>query len=344
MASATVDKGRFPSTLWRALRGAGLEPAQILRAAGLPSTLHLDASATFSTAQLFAVWKAVESLADDPGVSLRLVKATDLSGHQPAYIAALYAADFRDSIRRMERFKRMGSCEVFRTEETAGLWSIVKEWPFATTPEPAVSIDLSFIFLLELGRRGAGRRITPARVEYCRAGPIAPELEDYYGAPVLLGAAHNAMIFHIDDLAAPFPGHSPEFLELVTPGLAAAFAEVQDSDEIGERVKAVLKRSLASGRPEIAHVARELGMSERTLQRRITGEATTFRTLLSDARRELSQQLLGDPAIQIDEVTYLLGYQDTTSFYRAFRDWAGVSPGEWRASVAGRSGAPQALH
>jgi AraC-like DNA-binding protein len=152
------------------------------------------------------------------------------------------------------------------------------------------------------------------------------------------------MIFHLDDLAAPFPGHSPEFLDLVTPGLAAAFAEIQDSDGIEERVKAVLKRSLASGRPEIAHVARELGMSERTLQRRITAEATTFRALLSDARRELSQQLLGDSALQIEEVTYLLGYQDTTSFYRAFRDWAGVSPGEWRAGIADRAEAPNALH
>ena len=91
-------------------------------------------------------------------------------------------------------------------------------------------------------------------------------------------------------------------------------------------------------------MAWELGMSERTLQRRITGEATTFRALLSDARRELSQQLLGDPAIQIDEVTYLLGYQDTTSFYRAFKDWAGVSPREWRAGNAGPSEVQHALH
>lgn len=344
MATPMVDKGRFPPTLWRALRGAGLEPAKVLRAAGLPSPLHLDSSATFSTAQLFAIWNAAETLAGDAALALRLLRAADLSGHQPAFIAALYAADFRDGIGRIERFKRMGACEVFRAEETAGRWTIVKDWPFATEPEPAVSVDLSFIFLLELGRRGSGRRITPARVEYRRAGPTAPELDDHYGAPILFGSTRNAMTFHVDDLAAPFPGHSPEFLDLVTPGLAAAFAEIQDSDDIGERVKAVLKRSLASGRPEVAYVARELGMSERTLQRRITAEATTFRALLSDARRELSQQLLGDSALQIEEVTYLLGYQDTTSFYRAFRDWAGVSPGEWRAGIASRSEARNALH
>lgn len=333
MTSPTVDRGRFPPTLWRAMQSAGLEPSKVLRGAGLPSTLHLDASATLSTTQLFTIWKALETLADDPAVALKLLHGADRYGHQPAFISALYAADFRDAIQRIERFKRMGACEIFRTEEGNGRWTIIKEWPFATEAEPAVSVDLSFMFLLDLGRRGTGRRIAPARIEYRRPGPANRELEDYYGAPLVFAAPRNAMIFHAEDLATPFPGHSPEFLDLVTPGLAAAFAEINEGQAIADRVKSVLKRSLASGRPEVGNVARDLGMSERTLQRRITGEATTFRALLSDARRELSQQLLADPAIHIDEVTYLLGYQDTTSFYRAFKDWAGVSPGEWRSAI-----------
>lgn len=341
--TSPVDRGRFPPTLWRALRTAGLEPAKVLRLAGLPSSLHLDASATFSTTQLFAVWKAVEQIADAPAVALRLLGAADLCGHQPAFIAALYAANFRDAIQRIERFKRMGACELFRSDEANGFWTITKDWPFATEVEPAVSTDLSFMFLLELGRRGVGRRITPARIEYCRSGPATPELETYYGVPAVFGASRNAMTFYLADLAAPFPGHSPEFLDLVTPGLAAAFAEINDSAVVTDRVKSVLKRFLASGRPAVSDVARELGMSERTLQRRIRDEAATFRSLLTEARRELSEQLLADTAIHIDEVTYLLGYQDATSFYRAFKDWAGVSPGEWRARVAGAN-APRAIH
>jgi AraC-like DNA-binding protein len=326
------------------MRSAGVEPPKVLRAAGLPPSLHLDVSATLSTSQLFAIWKALETIADDPAVALRLLDGADRCGHQPAFISALYASDFRDAIERIERFKRMGACEVFRTEEANGRWTIIKEWPFATEDEPAVSVDLSFIFLLELGRRGTGRRISPARIEYQRSGPTNRGLEDYYGAPLVFGAPRNAMIFNADDLAAPFPGNSPEFLELVTPGLAAAFAEIHEGHTIADRVKSVLKRSLASGRPEVAHVARNLGMSERTLQRRITDEATTFRALLSEARRELSQQLLSDPAIHIDEVTYLLGYQDSTSFYRAFKDWAGVSPGEWRSGIGRESQTSEVLH
>lgn len=337
MTSPVMDRGRFPPTLWRAMRSAGLDPPKVLRMAGLPSTLHLDASATLSTRQLFAIWKALEALADDPAVALRLLRGADACGHQPAFISALYASDFRDAIGRIQRFKRLGACEVFRTEEANGRWTIIKEWPFATEAEPAASVDLSFMFLLELGRRGTGRPLTPARIEYRRSGPASPALETYYGAPVVFSTSRNAMTFYADDLAAAFPGHSPEFLALVTPGLAAAFAEINDSHAIADRVKSVLKRLLASGRPEVAHVARDLGMSERTLQRRITADATTFRALLSDARRELSQQLLADPALHLDEVSYLLGYQDTTSFYRAFKAWAGVSPGAWRSGPGTRS-------
>ena len=92
----------------------------------------------------------------------------------------------------------------------------------------------------------------------------------------------------------------------------------------------MLKRCLAGGRPELSAVARELAMSERTLQRRITEEGSTFRELVAQARQELWRRLLGDPASTIDEVAYLLGYQDTSSFYRAFRDGEGVTPNRWR--------------
>ena len=71
-------------------------------------------------------------------------------------------------------------------------------------------------------------------------------------------------------------------------------------------------------------------MSERTLQRRITEEGKTFRELLSEARQELGRQLLSNPSTDIDEVACLLGYQDRSSFYRAFRDWEGLTPLQWR--------------
>ena len=79
-------------------------------------------------------------------------------------------------------------------------------------------------------------------------------------------------------------------------------------------------------------VAKELGMGERTLQRRITDEGTTFRQLLSETRHELVRQYHGDPAVEITEAAFLVGYEDPNSFYRAFRSWEGTTPAEWRAA------------
>ena len=123
--------------------------------------------------------------------------------------------------------------------------------------------------------------------------------------------------------------------------------ELQARSSIGEQVKVVLKRSLASGRPELADVARDLGLGERTLQRRITEEGKTFRDLLVEARQELGRRLLADPTAEIEEVACLLGYQDTSSFYRAFRDWEGVTPNRWRelnAAALLRGDLDHALH
>ena len=95
-------------------------------------------------------------------------------------------------------------------------------------------------------------------------------------------------------------------------------------------MKILIKRRIASGKPDIADVAREMGMSERTLQQRITEQGTSYRGLLDDARREPSRHLLSDGQNGIEEIAFLLGFQDTSSFYRAFRAWEGLTPAEWR--------------
>ncbi|WP_208021170.1 AraC family transcriptional regulator [Paracoccus alkanivorans] len=320
----------MPQAFWRAFSEAGLKPSVILRQARLPAMLHLNPHAVLSTAQIFAIYKAVEVLADDPGFAIRFVKAFDRSGHQPAFLAACYAADYRDALGRIERFKRLSPCERFLIAERDGEFALSKEWPYSPEPEPAISIDTSFAFVIELGRKGTGQHITPIRIDFARPGPGCEDHDTYFGCPIRYGAPRNLLVLRSADLDRPFPGRNEEFLDLLTPALAAARRDLDDESTISEQVKNILKLNLASGRPELGDVARDLGTSERTLQRRIAEEGTTFRALLSDARLELGEQLLSDPLIAIDEVAILLGYQDTSSFYRAFKDRQGVTPYNWR--------------
>jgi AraC-like DNA-binding protein len=96
-------------------------------------------------------------------------------------------------------------------------------------------------------------------------------------------------------------------------------------------VKGIVKKLLAGQRPTLRDVARELRLSTRTLERRLTAERAKFQQLMEEARRELPQHYLLHSSLELNETAYLLGYEDANSFFRAFHQWEGTSPGEWRA-------------
>lgn len=338
MSAVPADKCKVPPAFWRAIARAGLQPSAVLRLARLPATLHLNAPGPITTAQFFALWRAIEELSTEQGLGFRLVEDTETAVHPPSSLAAFHASDYRDGLARLARFKRICTPEKLHISERDGECDITVEWLHATEPVPAIAADVDFASLVELGRRGTGQHIAPLRVEFARAAPKSNVHEAFFGCPVRFNAPRNLLVLRSTDLDRPFPGHNQELLDILTPALAATLNEMQARSSIREQVKVVLKRRLASGRPELVDVASDLGMSERTLQRRITDEGTTFRDLLVEARQELSRLLLSDPSADIDEVACLLGYQDASSFYRAFRDWEGVTPSRWREQNCGSQG------
>lgn len=97
-------------------------------------------------------------------------------------------------------------------------------------------------------------------------------------------------------------------------------------------MKGVLKPLLAGQRPGLQDVAHELRLSTRTLRRRLTDEGVSFQQLMKEARRELAWHYLLHSSLELNETAYLLGDEDANSFFRAFHDWEGSSPGEWRSS------------
>jgi len=112
--------------------------------------------------------------------------------------------------------------------------------------------------------------------------------------------------------------------------MTAALQEIGAPAGFREQVIGLLKRALADGRPTLQHLAQELLQSERTLQRRLAAEGTTFSELLNEARRQVGFHLLAGTSLELKEVAYLLGYEDANSYFRAFRQWEKISPGEWR--------------
>ena len=95
----------------------------------------------------------------------------------------------------------------------------------------------------------------------------------------------------------------------------------------------MLKRLVAGQRPAIEDLAKEFNMSARTLQRKLATDGFSFQQLLEEARRELAHHYLLHSSLELTETAYLLGFENSNSFFRAFQNWEGVSPAKWRASM-----------
>lgn len=337
MSDARQSRFNIPDVFWQALKTIGLEPSAVLRQARLPVTLNLHERRDrrqLSTQEFFRLWDAVGVLNPDPAAGIQLVTQLDSATLPPSSFAAFIARDFRDGLQRLARFKQLCTPERVHLNEEGNTCTVTIDWLRTQEPSPTLLIDAAFATFVELGRRGCGVPIIPRSVELTRPESGSNALADFFGCRVRHNAERNALVFDAADLNRPFPGHNPELLEMLNPGLVAALAEATAPSSVRHQVKNALKRILASGRPEMAEVAREMGLSERTLQRRITEEGTSFRQLMLETRQEVVRHLLSEPSIEIDEIACLLGYEDTNSFYRAFRTWEGTTPARWRASRA----------
>jgi AraC-like DNA-binding protein len=161
--------------------------------------------------------------------------------------------------------------------------------------------------------------------------------ESHFQCPVKFGARNNVLVFDRADIDRPFLTHNADLLALVAPQLESELTQQLAHKSFSEQVKGVVKKLLAGQRLTLRDVAHELRLSTRTLQRRLTAEHAKFQQLMEEARRELAQHCLLHSSLELNETAYLLGYEDANSFFRAFHQWEGTSPGEWRAVHARRA-------
>ena len=332
----SADKFKAGNGFWRGLKKMGLTPAAVLRHARLPISLYTGDKTFVTTAQFFALCRAMAELNPDPAAGLKLGSEVEPEHYHPGTLAALNARNYRDAVERIARYKKLCCPEEVHVSMKDDECIIETSWAYSEGDAPPLLTDGIFAAVVQIGRRGTQTLIRPKRVELKRAPELTGVHERFFRCPVKFRSRHDRLVLHASDLNLPFVTHNSDLLEMLDSQLERAVEEKRAKARIGDQVKWILKRLLSGNRPDILLVAKELGMGTRTLQRRITDEGATFRRLLSEARKELAHLYLAQPSIQINEAAYLLGYDDSNSFYRAFKTWEGTTPAHWR-SVRGRS-------
>jgi AraC-like DNA-binding protein len=328
---------RVSSLLRQKLVELSVPPDAVLRHAGLPPTLFDEDKIYVSTEAFFALYRAIGDVSGDPFIGLKLGSEDRVERYDPIAIAALYSRTFRDALERSARFKQLTCPEkILVTDRGSECW-VRFVWTLAKGTEPDIVTDLCFAWIMSIAKRGMGRRITPVRIDLERASTQRQLYEAHFGCKVRFNAPENAMVFARSDVEQPFLTQNADLLAMVAPRLEEELEAQLKSQPFEEQVKTVLKRLLAGGRPEMRDVARELGQSTRTLQRRLTEANVTFQGVLESARRELARHYLLQSRLELNETAYLLGFEDSNSFFRAFRRWEGAPPGEWRERRLGGS-------
>ena len=283
-----------------------------------------------STEEFFALHRGIADATTDPAIGLKLGAEERIERYDPVKLAALSARSFRDAVERSSRYKRLTCPEEIRLVVRGDECAVQFIWLLAQEQEPPLLVDACFAWMVSLGQRGTGRPLHPKRVELQRTLTHREMYETHFRCPVKFKAKQNALIFHRSDMDLPFVTYNADLLATVAPQLEAELAQQLAHKTFIEQAKGILKQLLAGQRPGIQDLATELHLSTRTLQRRLAEQGITFQRLLDDARRELARHYLLHSSRELNETAYLLGYEDANSFFRAFHQWEGTTPGQWR--------------
>jgi AraC-like DNA-binding protein len=193
--------------------------------------------------------------------------------------------------------------------------------------------DLTTSIACNVMRALCGAHWNPTGVLLMRRPPDDPALYmKFFRAPLHFNADESAIMFATSWLDHQLPSADPllqHHLELEADALHASL-----QTGLTDKLRRLLRQHLSSGQCTAAYIARQFGMSERTLNRRLLAEGTTFRHELDHVRYHVSQQLLSNTERITTEIAASLGYADVSAFNRAFKRWSGVTPARWRAQRA----------
>ena len=312
----------------------GYSPADVLSHARLPADLFARPGASLSPAQYFDFWLGLEKAAAGQELALKLAQVMSVEAFDPALFACLCSPDLNTALQRLAQYKRLiGPLHMgvdIRSDRTLVTLSCYGD----TEPIPRSLGVSELVFFTQLARLATRERIEPLTASLPDLPADLAAYKAYLGSA--LGASEQIQIaFSAQDAQRPFLTENLAMWAAFEPGLKSRLSELDAQASMHERVRAVLLETLPAGRSSIDAVAQRLALSKRTLQRHLADESVGFQDVLSDVRQELARHYLRRTDISAGEISWLLGFQESNSFIRAFRSWTGTTPAAFRQGHAG---------
>lgn len=153
------------------------------------------------------------------------------------------------------------------------------------------------------------------------------------GSSIRFSHAADTVVYTRASLETPFISADPALLEVFEGDARAKLSALASRGGVSGRVLTVLAKRLKGAVPPLSEIASELAMSERSIQRSLNEEATSYRQLVDDVRKSLAIEHLSRSGTSATDVAFLLGFSEPSAFTRAFRRWTGAAPTQYRAAT-----------
>ncbi len=322
------DKG------WRALfHDFNIDMQDVLHYAQLPPDLFARKSITITGEEYFRFWNALAFMTrDDSTFALRMGQGISTETLSPVMFVAFSSDDLNTALHHISKYKPLVGPIHMPVQQSATQTRIAfsSASPHVRVPEILTLVEL--VFWIHLARLATREQIIPQSVHLTFAPPAQTAYAKYFGAPITHDD-FDGLVFAAKDATQPFLTKNHAMWSIFEPELNARLQDLTQESSFKERVRACLMEMLASGQYSMAAVASKLAMSTRTLHRRLQAENTSFQGVLDELREELARHYLAASDYSSTEIAFLLGYEETNSFYRAFRAWTGNTPEEIRSSL-----------
>ncbi|ASP40029.1 AraC family transcriptional regulator [Bacterioplanes sanyensis] len=319
----------------RAAQDYHIDPADALAATGLPSGILDNSVARITGREFQRLIRYLVERTQDPLFGLNSARYVQPGSYSLVGYMAMNARSAREALHLTPEYEAIvGDMGITRIEKYGP--HIAMRWicqydDSVVRPHMIDNVLGSWLtFARWLADLPDGK---PERVQFESAAPSAAQVVHYqqvFQAPLEFGAPRNALIIQESVLDTPLRQPDPELLRTLEQQAAAVMADIRQRHPIVMQTRSLLRSLMSDGLPRREKVAAQLGINERTLQRRLQEAGTGYQQLLDDLRREAATDWLRNTRMPISDMACQLGFSDARSFHRRFKAWTGMTPGEYR--------------
>ena len=325
---------RVPEVLLKWADGQGADGNALARRAGIDRGALLDPDARVPVSQIWNLWGAM--IEEFPGSDLGLIIGTSADTRDFGLVGytIYYSPTLFDALQHLVRYSRIVSeIAAFVIRDSANGATLASEYfpRFDVLRHP---VDVRMAWALTVLRGTVGTEITPieAGFPYPRPASVAEHIRVFRSA-LKFDQPEASLVFRSEDLSRPVVEGDPALVRYLDQLADKVLESLGENATFVDQVRKEIWSDLSSGKTTVKRIASRLGVSSRSLQRRLTEKGTTFGAELESLRSDMARELLQDRSLAVCEVAFLLGYAEVSSFYRAFRRWEHVSPHAYRQGV-----------